>query len=260
MEIKAGLQTKIIGRDIKYYTDISSTNEEARRLAEDGAKEGLIVTAETQNKGRGRRSRKWLSPKGGMWLTIVLRPNIAPRLAPLLTLLTGIVVARAIRSEFKLKATLKWPNDVRINGKKVCGILTELSSENEIVNYILIGLGINVNVSLHDFPKDLRNQITSLQEVLEHEVDKISFTRKILEGFEEEYLLFCRLEKKGITELIKNWRQLSDTLGRNIKIETITETLTGLAVDIAEDGALLVRTKIGEEHKILAGDCIYLDQ
>lgn len=259
-ELRVGLETKIIGSVIRYFSELSSTNEEARRLADEGAHEGLVLIAETQSKGRGRLGRQWFSPRGGLWLTIVLRPKIAPNHAPLLTLLSGVAVARCIRDTAGLKATLKWPNDVRIKGKKVCGILTEMRAEQDVINYVLIGLGINVNLSVKQFPKDLRKMVTSIQEETNKEIKRIVFTQELLKEFEQEYVIFCKDTIRRIPEVIRTWRSLSDTLGRNVMVETSVGTLKGLAADIAEDGALVIITETGEEHKIVAGDCIYLNQ
>ncbi|WP_455391476.1 biotin--[acetyl-CoA-carboxylase] ligase [[Eubacterium] cellulosolvens] len=259
-QILAGLKTKIIGQEINYHSNITSTNQTARALAEAGAPEGTMIVAEVQGEGRGRRNRAWVSPKGGLWLTMVLRPKIPPDYASTITLLTGVVVAKTIRETTKMAATVKWPNDVRIRDKKVCGILTEIKTEPEIINYILLGLGINVNIAINQFPTELQNSVTSLQEELNHEVDKITFLQWLLMEFEQEYLNFSAKHETMIPEILRTWRQYSDTLGRNVKIETVTGELRGLAADIAEDGALLVLDENGNEHRIIAGDCIYLEQ
>lgn len=259
-QIIAGLKTKIIARELKYYSTTNSTNKKARALAEADAPEGTMIIAETQGDGRGRRGRAWASPKGGLWLTLVLRPNIPPNRAPIITLLTGVVVAKTIRKTTELDASVKWPNDVRIHDKKVCGILTEISTEPEIINYILLGLGINVNILKTDFPKELQNTITSLQEELNSEVDSINFLQELLMEFEKEYLRFSKSPANSIPKILETWRQYSDTLGRNVKIVTISGEITGLAAEISNDGALIVVTEHGDEHKIVAGDCIYLEQ
>lgn len=259
-EIKAVLDTKIIAKELKYYSKISSTNQEARKIAEHGAQDGTIIIAETQTQGRGRQGRSWESPAGGIWLTIILRPKISPEHAPILTLLTGSVIAKTIRYTTELKATLKWPNDVRIHDKKVCGILTELSAEQDNINFVLVGLGINVNINIDRFPQELQSQVTSLQEELKRSVDRITFTKRLLEQFETEYLKFLKNPINKIPAIIKTWRQLSDTLGRNVVVETNSGKIVGFASDIADDGALIVLTETGEEHKIIAGDCIYLEQ
>lgn len=258
-ELIAGLKTKLVGREIKYYSEISSTNEEGRRSAELGASDGTVIIAETQIRGRGRRGRAWASPLGGVWLSIILRPNIPPEHAPILTLLTGVAVARTIKLATNLTATLKWPNDVLINGNKVCGILTEISAEPDMINYVVIGLGINANITADKFPKDIRDLVTSLELELEHKVDRVKFTQLLFEEFEKYYLEFCSHDRQIIPEVLDGWRQLTDTLGREVKIETINGAIIGRATDIAEDGALLVLAENGMIRRIIAGDCIYLN-
>ena len=259
-QIIAGLNTQQIGKELNYHSTTTSTNQEARALAEAGAPEGFIVIAETQGDGRGRRGRVWVSPEGGLWLTIILRPKIPPNYASIITLLTGVVVAKTIRETTKLAATVKWPNDIRIHDKKVCGILTEIKTEPESINYILLGLGINTNIAINEFPKELQNTVTSIQEELNHEIDTINFLQQLLIEFEQEYLSFSHKHSSRIPEILKTWREYSDTLGRNVKIQTVTGEITGFAKDISNDGALIIVTEQGKQHRIIAGDCIYLEQ
>jgi BirA family biotin operon repressor/biotin-[acetyl-CoA-carboxylase] ligase len=258
-QLKTGLQTKIIGKDIKYFQELPSTNDQARQLANAGADEGIVVLSDVQTEGRGRRGRFWESPAGGMWLTIILRPKIAPSKAPLLTLLTGSIVAQIIRDKYELEAMLKWPNDVRIDGKKVCGILTELNTEKDAVNFVLIGVGINVNNPSEMFPDELRPVVTTLREEIGHEVDKIELIKEFLMKFENKYIRFCEQETQSYADLIDTWRQLSDTIGRDVSIETITGSVLGQVDNITDDGALIIVTENGERIKILAGDCVYLE-
>jgi BirA family biotin operon repressor/biotin-[acetyl-CoA-carboxylase] ligase len=259
-ELKNGLQAENFGRVINYYPVIESTNYEAKRLAENRAIEGTLVIAEKQSAGRGRHDRSWESPEGGLWLTLILRPKISPDIAPILTLLTGKIVAEIIHELTGLEAKLKWPNDVRINGKKVCGIMTELSTEQDQINYILVGVGVNINIPLDKFPPALREQATSIQEELKQKINRVEFTQRLIERFEKEYISFTENPQAAIPEIIKHWRQLSDTLGRNVTVETISGKRTGLAADIDNDGALIVVAETGERHRIIAGDCIYTDQ
>lgn len=259
-KLKTGLKTKFIGQEIKHYESIPSTNAEGRRLAEEGVDEGTVVISEEQTQGRGRRGRAWSSPKGGIWLTIILRPKIPPSYAPVITLLTGIVCAKTIEKVTKLKPTLKWPNDVHIKGKKVCGILTELSSEPDMVKYALVGLGINANNKISDFPKELQAQVTTLITELKQPINRVDFFQNLLMEFERLYIPFTKDPIVNIPKIIKSWCGISDTIGRDVKIETITGTIAGFATEISEDGSLIVVTKSGEKERIIAGDCIYLDQ
>jgi BirA family biotin operon repressor/biotin-[acetyl-CoA-carboxylase] ligase len=172
----------------------------------------------------------------------------------------GVACAKAIEKITKLKTTLKWPNDVHIKGKKVCGILTEISSEPNKVRYIIVGLGINVNNEHSDFPKQLQAQVTTLLHELKKPVNRVDLFQELLMEFERLYIPFAVDPVKKIPEIIQSWREISDTIGRDVKIETISGSIAGLAVEISEDGSLLVETKSGEKKKIIAGDCIYLDQ
>jgi len=258
--LKDNLSTEKLGHEILYFQKLSSTNDEARKQSETGVSEGLVVIADVQTEGRGRRGRLWESPIGGLWFTIVLRPDIEIKSAPLLTLLTGMVVANTIRSQFKLNATLKWPNDVRINGKKVCGILTELSTEKEKINFVLIGVGLNVNNATDQFPEELQPTVTTLVEETGHDIDKNNLILALLQEIEQAYLRFCEKQTENSLEIISKWRELSDTIGRNVKIETVSSSFSGRAIDISENGALIVKNSSGEIQRIIAGDCIYLNQ
>ncbi len=259
-KLKTELKTKSIGQVIKYYPTISSTNEEARRVAELGAIEGTVVFADMQSGGRGRRNRVWESPVGGIWLTIILRPKIAPVHAPIITLLTGIAGVNTISKTTNLNSTLKWPNDIRINGKKVCGILTELTAEHDKVSYILVGLGFNVNNKISDFTKDLRSKVTTLSKELKYMVDRNQFIRQFFEEFENLYFKFIQDPERIIPKILKTWCQASDTIGRTVRVETINETIIGLAARLDRDGALIIKTINSKENRIIAGDCIYLEQ
>jgi BirA family biotin operon repressor/biotin-[acetyl-CoA-carboxylase] ligase len=260
IDLKSGLKTKKIGKEILYFKEVSSTNEIARQHAEKGTIAGTVIISETQTTGRGRRGRTWESPAGGLWFTIVLRPKLAPIYAPIITLMTGVACASAIEKITSLKATLKWPNDVHIKGKKVCGILTEISSEPDNVKYILVGLGINVNNEHSEFPENLRAQVTSLLHELKEPVNLNDLFQELLLEFENLYFPFVEDPVNNIPLLINSWGKISDTIGRDVKIETISGSMVGLAVEITEDGSLLIQTHDGKKERIIAGDCIYLDQ
>ena len=185
--IKDELQTDYIGQEIYYFTEVTSTNDVAKELAIKGAKEGTTVIAETQSRGRGRLGRKWVSPEGGIWFSIILRPKVDPEDALKLTLIAAAVVAKVIDDMFKLKAEVKWPNDIIINGKKVCGILTEMITKGNMVDFVVIGVGINANINLDSFPKRLRKLLISLREELKEDVDRKRFLCALLEEFEQCY-------------------------------------------------------------------------
>jgi len=190
-KIKDELQTDFIGQEIYSFTEVTSTNDMAKELAIKGAKEGTMVIAETQSRGRGRLGRKWVSPEGGIWFSVILRPKVDPEDALKLTLMAAAVVAKVISDMFKLEAEVKWPNDVIINGKKVCGILTEMSTKGGLVDFVVIGVGINANIDLDSFPKHLRKFLTSLKEELRENIDRKRFLCALLEKFEQCYKRAC---------------------------------------------------------------------
>jgi BirA family biotin operon repressor/biotin-[acetyl-CoA-carboxylase] ligase len=258
-ELKSEPTTQIIGKEIFYYSTLSSTNKVARNKAEEDAPDGSIIIAETQGSGRGRRGRSWESPPGGLWFTIILKPKLAPMYAPIITLLTGIACANAINNNTRLETTLKWPNDVRIKGKKVCGVLTELSTGPDLVNYILVGLGINVNNKFSDFPFELQTKATTLKHELNRQVNRKELLKEFLSEFEMLYLPFTEEPQKQNHKIINMWCKISDTIGKDVVIETVSGSMSGVAVDISKNGSLVLENKWGKREEIIAGDCIYIE-
>jgi len=251
-EIKDGLNTTLIGNNIFYFAELESTNSFAKEMAKE-AEEGTVVIAESQKKGRGRLGRNWQSPKGGVNLSVILKPNIPLDHAARLTLMTGLAAANTIRS-LGLDARIKWPNDVLIKDKKVCGILTEVDAEMEQVDYIIIGIGINANVNVDDFPPGIRENATSLQKELGTEVNRVEFVQKLLYEIEQQYIKFKTQEFSAI---LSEWINLSDTIGKNVTIMTPSKMVEGKAIGITDTGAISVRTKDGKRVNLIAGRCVY---
>ena len=249
-EIKNGLRTRRIGREIRFYPTVDSTNLEAKRLAQQGAPDGLIVVAEEQGKGRGRLERSFFSPAGkGIWFSVILRPDFLPQEAPKCT---AVAVAQAAE-DFGMKVGIKWPNDVLADGRKLVGILTEMSAEMERIHYVIIGTGINVNIAEEDFPEDLRDKATSLSQVKGEEIPRAAFFRAVLEHMDA---LYDSILREGFAEVFSMWRRYSITLGQMVRVIDARggkDAFTGRAVDIDEDGALLVDTAEGR-RRVLAGD------
>jgi len=233
---------------IYYFSEIGSTMDEARKLARKGAKEGTIVIAEVQADGRGRLNREWLSPKGGIYFTIILRPMISPVYAPRINLMVSIIVAATIRKLFGIKAGLKWPNDVLIEGRKVCGILAEMNAEMDVVNFVNVGIGINANTSIPQFEKTA----TSLKDALGREISRKEFLRVLLREIEGWQPLLMK------EELLQEWRGFSMTLNRDVKVIAPGEVIVGRAIDIDATGALIIKRSDGSLKKAMAGDCIHL--
>ncbi|BBB91300.1 MAG TPA: biotin--[acetyl-CoA-carboxylase] ligase [Methylomusa anaerophila] len=250
-EIKAVLTTKVMGQEIYYYPQIGSTNNEAKKLAAGGCPEGTIVVAETQNTGRGRLARGWFSPYGkGIWMSVVLRPPFSPLEASKCTLMAAVAVNRVIRQVAGVYSGIKWPNDILFQGRKLVGILTEMSAEMDAINYVVIGMGINVNIEEREFPGEIAATATSLLAVSGREIDRRMFLAAILKELETAYHL---VQTGGFTSILDDWRSQSITLGKNVDVIGPDHRYSGLAIDIDNEGALLVKTAQGV-RKVLAGD------
>jgi BirA family biotin operon repressor/biotin-[acetyl-CoA-carboxylase] ligase len=224
-----------------------------RKLAGEGAPEGTVVIALEQRLGRGRMNRTWFSPKGGLWFSLLLRPSIPPKDLHKLTLLLGVAVATTLVS-FGVKASLKWPNDILIDHKKVCGILLEASTDTDRVEYVIAGVGMNVNNSLADFSEEIRNLAISLKEVMGTKIDRAELFSRLLKNIEDLYL---EASERGFSSVISIWRSLSCTLGQMVEVHLLTGTLTGLALDIDEDGSLILKCEDGV-RKVYSGDVVFL--
>jgi len=255
-EIKKDLKTKFIGHDIHYFKEVDSTNDVARYLAVEGAEEGTVVVAEIQNRGKGRRGKTWISPPGGVWMSIILRPDIAPSKAPQLTLVTGVAVAETLKEELKLDVGIKWPNDILIGNKKVCGILTEVNASIDNVNYVIVGIGIDMNVEIPLFPPNLQKDATSLKNELDTEINGAMLVQKFLLKFEDLYNQF----KEGkFPEILSEWRLLSKTIGNNVEVRTRGKTVRGEAVGINKDGILILELEDGSLRKMISGECLHIN-
>ena len=233
---------------IHYFPEIGSTMDAARELAKKGAGEGTIVIAEVQTLGRGRLSREWLSPEGGIYFTLVLRPRISPAYAPRINLMASIAVATTIRKLFGLKAELKWPNDVLIEGKKVCGILAEMDAEMDVVNFVNVGIGINANNSVTRFEK----MATSLRDALGRQIHRKEFLSLLIVEIERRQPLLMK------AELLKEWKRLSATLNKEVRVMSLGEEVIGQAIDIDVTGALILKGKNSSLRSVLVGDCVHL--
>lgn len=250
-EIKNNLKSKLLGQQIEYEEEVGSTNNEAKILAANGVKDGTIVVSEMQKNGRGRISRGWFSPYGkGIWCSVILKPNFLPQDAPKCTLMAAVAVTKAIYNITNVKVGIKWPNDILYNGKKLVGILTEMNAEMDRINYIVIGMGINVNLDEKDFPDELQEIATSLSTIKEEKISRVKLLCEILKQLEK---LYQEAMEKGFTEILTEWKKYSITLGQHVNVIGLNHTFDGIAVDIDKDGALLVKTD-KEIKTVLAGD------
>ena len=251
-EVNPYLNTNYIGKDIRYYNTIDSTNTKAKELGTAGAKEGTVVISEEQTGGRGRLGRQWVSPKfKGIWMSIILKPDIEPMDASKITQIGAAAVCMSI-NELGLKATIKWPNDIVLNGKKVCGILTEMSGELNKINYIVMGIGINVNIESEDFPGDIKDIATSIKIEAGKKVKRKELVASIFNNFEKLYDEF--INSGTIKNSINICRENSALIGNDVKIIKRNEEVFAKAIGLTEDGELIVEYNDGKVDKIVSGE------
>ena len=250
-ELEQGLKTKTMGQSIYFYEETDTTNNRARELALEGAPEGTLVVAEKQTAGRGRRGKVWESPLGtGIWMSLVLRPQIMPAEASVLTLLCGLATAEAIEAETGLSAGIKWPNDILINGKKAVGILTEMDCEMSEVHFVIPGIGINVNTA--SFPPEIAEIATSLYLECGKTVSRRRLVHKVLERLEEHYETFLRTG--SFDAMLEDYRKHCITLGKEVHVLG-REPFFAEALDITPEGELLVRrADNGKEEVVFSGE------
>lgn len=247
--IRGGLQTDLIGQSIVYHSSIGSTNDLLKELAAQGAPEGTLVIADEQTAGKGRLGRKWLAPpSASLLISLLFRPDLAPNQAQLLTMLCSLAIADATEGLTGLPVDLKWPNDIFVRGKKAGGILTELGTTGGHLDYVVVGMGLNVNLAGSILP-ELRGIATSLSQELGRQVSRLELLWEILAGIEARYNSLMRGDsphEEWVTRLIN--------LGRQVQVTTSQGALVGWAEGVDADGALVLRTPDGQRKRILAGD------
>ena len=252
-EIQRGLSTSYIGKEIYYFPELKSTNIIAKEKALHGAEginEGTLIIAERQSAGKGRLGREWFSPVGGIWFSIILYPQLSPSYISRITLMTAVAAVKAIKICTQIKSQIKWPNDILINEKKVCGILTEMSAELDIINWVVVGIGVNVNIKQQEFPEDIREKTTSLKEVLGKKVLRVKLVRVFLQEFEKYYEI---LKRREFSFILKEWKLYSHTLGKKIRVDMGERIISGEVVDINEEGVLILKKEDGELIEIISG-------
>jgi len=251
-EIQADLGTEQFGKNIYVLPQVDSTNVVAFRLALKGAQEGAVVFAESQTKGKGRLGRRWESPVGSnIYLSIILKPKIPPSKIPLITLMAAVACAEAVEEVAGLLPTIKWPNDLLIEGKKLGGILTEADMEMDVINFVVLGIGINCNMTRTSFPPSIKDTATSLQEVLGREISRLPLIQAILRHLEQWYTIL--VQGRG-GEIRRRWKELSQIKGKGVAVTFMGAVIKGTALDIDDDGALLVQEAGGGVKRIVAGD------
>ncbi len=253
-DIKLGLKTRIVGKELHFLHEIVSTNTLAMELAADGTPEGTVVIAETQTGGKGRLGRKWISPKGNLYLSVVLRPNIPTQKAPLITLMGAVAVASAIRNACGLGAGIKWPNDILISGKKVSGLLTEMSAEQDRIRHIVLGIGIDVNMDMGELPGEVRDITTTLAEEAGAKINRTTLLQQLLRDIESWYQQL--LSNDAI--VLEEWKKLTMTVGSRVIVSGAGDTLEGLAQGVDNEGRLIVRLDDDTIRTVAAGDVTIL--
>lgn len=233
--------------NIHYFDEVDSTMDIARELARKQCPHFTVVIAGRQKKGRGRLKRYWLSSEGGLYFTIVVRPKIPPILGSRVNFAASMILAKTLRNMFDIKAMVKWPNDVLVDGKKISGILSEMEAEMDRVSFINIGLGINVN----NDPTPYEPMATSLKKILGKEVPRIEVLKTFLDHFEDA------VKNTDFDNVVSEWKRYTETLNRHVRIVTAHEVSEGLAVDVDDNGALILKLPDGSLKRIIYGDCFH---
>ncbi len=252
-EIEPGLRTKIFGRPIIFYHELNSTQDTAKEFARQGAGEGTVVIAETQTQGKGRKGKEWSSASGqGIQISVILRPRLRPSQSIQIPLIAGVAVAQAIIEVTPLKPKIKWPNDLMVGRKKVGGILTEMNAEIDRIDYVVFGIGLNVNTPQNLFPKEIREIATSLAEELGGPVSRVGLLQSFLMEFEGLYEEFTT---SGFQPIRERWKEMSNTIGALVELSDMDGgKMKGKALDIDAEGALLLEKEDKSIERILAGD------
>jgi len=252
-EIEPELHTKSFGKQIIFYHELTSTQDVARELARQGVEEGTVVIAEAQSHGKGRKGREWSSVPGqGIQISVILRPKLRPSQSIQIPLVAGVAVAQAIIDVTSLKPRIKWPNDLMIGRKKVGGILTEMNAEIDRIDYVVLGIGLNVNTPQSQFPKEIREIATSLAEESGGPVSRVKLFQSFLEEFEELYGEFI---SSGFQTIREQWKAMSNTIGASVELRDMDGgKMRGKILDMDEEGALLLQKGDKSIERILAGD------
>ena len=253
-EIAKDLNTEYIGKNLYIYKEVSSTNTIAKFLSMNGVENGTVVISEKQTKAKGRSGKSWESPLGGVWLSIILNPNVDHSKIPLITLATGVAVAKTLENIGVENPEIKWPNDIMINGKKVCGILTEAVAKFNTIESVIIGVGIDANLDVEQFPEDLQEGTTTLKEVLGREGNENSLIKTFLEEFEKISEQFIH---EGYEDILKEWRKRSYSIGKIVEVrEPFNTYYDAYVIGIGKEGALVVEKSDGTLEKVISGECI----
>jgi len=249
--VSSGLNTKIIGKNVYHFETIDSTNLYAKKLVKEGVEEGSVVISDVQLSGRGRKNRTWSSPNGGLWFSIILYPKISLKNGMLVTMASSVAIVQGIKDIIGITPVIKWPNDLLINDKKVCGILAEIEAEKDNIKYAIIGIGVNVNNQLE---KKLYKTATTLKQEIGNQVSIVELFRLILKRFDENYNRLIL----GDYDFIRNsWLLYSDIIGKKIQVQDDKTLVIGRVTNIDDNGILILDTENGPT-RIVCGDLKYL--
>jgi biotin-[acetyl-CoA-carboxylase] ligase BirA-like protein len=253
-EFQESLRTRRFGRRVFFSREVNSTSDWAKGLGRMGAEEGTVTVAGTQTAGRGRLEREWASPRGGLWFSIVLRPNRKASEAAKLVFVASLAVAEVLHDKYGLRTETKWPNDVLVNGKKICGILAEMNTKNANVNFVVLGVGVNANFCVEDvLPESLKTTATSIEDELGKRTRLESLLKWLLEKMERTY---DRYLETGFAPLLESWKRYAGFLGQTVLVTDQNEKLSGFALDVDLEGALILRHQDGATTRVLAGDVV----
>jgi BirA family biotin operon repressor/biotin-[acetyl-CoA-carboxylase] ligase len=256
-EIQRSLKTERLGRKIHYFTEIDSTNVYAYKLARAGAEEGEIVIADGQTQGKGRMGRSWISPPYlNLYLSVILRPRLAANHAPQLTLMSALALAETIQSFIPYPPQIKWPNDILVGGEKLAGILSESSCEGDRIQFVVVGIGVNLNFPKELMPEAIRETATSILSVLKRPVERSNFAQRLIQNLEQCY---GDLEGRGFAYIASRWERFFHLRGKRVKVKILDSSILGRVTGIDTDGALLVEDEEGVSQRIIAGDVIPLE-
>ena len=257
-EVTKNLKTKIIGQQAYYFDIIDSTQNQALKMAEDAVNNGAVIIAAKQTGGKGRSDRRWISPKGGIWLSIILHPKFDISITTLFPIASALALSKAIEKTFRISPELKWPNDLTIKGKKLAGMLVDASLESNKIESLVLGVGINFNVNVKQVERSLKetSNFYGVASLGKQEKKPIHLVQSFLIELEKIYEL---LNKKQTKKIISEWTNKSSTIGKNVEIDTVDGKIKGKATKIDDDGALIVSDN-SKNHKIIAGDVIHLSK
>lgn len=256
-EIQSGLVTQRLGKLLRYFPEVDSTNLYARNWAERGGAEGDTVIAETQTAGRGRMGRSWLSPPYmNLYLSILLKPKFPPVDAPQITLMAAVALAETVESFIPVAPEIKWPNDILVGGRKLAGVLTESSCEKDKIRFIVLGIGVNVNFPADVMPAKIRGSATSLMILAGKQVSREAFARRLIHNLDRCY---GELEDRGFGSLASRWKAYFRLQGKRVRIDATTQSITGTVAGIDRDGSLLLQDERGKVQKVIAGEVMPLE-